>query len=198
MGCALRDLSQPLFVLKWAEEWAMGQGGEAALGTTAISAGSLPLLAYVPALPLEQLGDPSFCAAHHVRFPYMTGAMANGIASVDLVVAAARAGLLASFGAAGLRLSQIEAAIDRLETELGREHPYCFNLIHSPNEPSHEAAVVELYLRRGVRLVEAAAFLDLTLPAVRYRVHGIHRGANGEVVTPNRIIAKAHWDCGSN
>ena len=35
--------------------------------------------------------------------------------------------------------------------------------------------VVELYLRRGVRLVEAAAFLDLTLPAVYYRVKGIHR-----------------------
>jgi PfaD family protein len=47
-----------------------------------------------------------------------------------------------------------------------------------------------LYLRKRVRLVEAAAFLDLTLPAVLYRVHGIHRGADGEVIAPNRIIAK--------
>ena len=41
-----------------------------------------------------------------------------------------------------------------------------------------------------MRLVEASAFLDLTLPLVRYRVHGIHRTPDGTIVTPNRIIAK--------
>ncbi len=187
--CALHDLSQPLVVVKQEEGWAVGVGGVATLGGEAYSSEALPLLAYVPALRLAELGDPSFCDDHGLQFPYMTGAMANGIASVEVVMAAARAGVLGSFGAAGLRVGQIEAAIDRLEGELG-ELPWCFNLIHSPNEPSHEAAVVELYLRRRVRVVEAAAFLDLTLPAVWYRVHGIHRDADGEVVAPNRIIAK--------
>jgi PfaD family protein len=42
-----------------------------------------------------------------------------------------------------------------------------------------------------VRLVEASAYLDLTLPVVRYRVQGIHRDSSGRVVAPNRIIAKA-------
>ncbi len=51
-------------------------------------------------------------------------------------------------------------------------------------------AVVQLYLRRKIHLVEAAAYLDLTLPAVLYRVHGLHRDADGEIVAPNRIIAK--------
>ena len=41
-----------------------------------------------------------------------------------------------------------------------------------------------------MRIVEASAFLALTLPLVRYRVHGIRRGANGSIETPNRIIAK--------
>ena len=50
--------------------------------------------------------------------------------------------------------------------------PYAMNLIHSPGEPALEAAVVDLYLRRRVRLVEASAFLNLTLPVVRYRVSG--------------------------
>ena len=36
--------------------------------------------------------------------------------------------------------------------------------------------------------MEASAFLDLTLPVVRYRVAGIHRGSRGAVETPNRII----------
>ena len=68
--------------------------------------------------------------------------------------------------------------------------PHGFNLIHSPNEPDHENATVDLYLRRNVSLVEASAFLDLTLPLIRYRTHGIHADAEGRVVTPNKVIAK--------
>ena len=33
--------------------------------------------AYVPAMPLEALGDPAFCRDHGLRYPYVTGAMAN-------------------------------------------------------------------------------------------------------------------------
>ena len=185
---ALHDLSRGVFVLRGEDGCVLAQGGTARWGEASLSDGHA-ILAFAPALRLRDLGDPTFCTDHGIRFPYMTGAMANGIASCELVVAVARAGMLGSFGAAGLRVAQIEAAIDRLQTELG-ELPCCFNLIHSPNEPSHEMAVVELYLRRGVHLVEAAAYLDLTLPAVRYRVHGIHRGEDGRVVAPNKIIAK--------
>ncbi|RIK83406.1 MAG: 2-nitropropane dioxygenase [Planctomycetota bacterium] len=150
---------------------------------------SLPLRAIVPPLPIERLGDPAFLAAHRVRAAYMAGSMANGIASCELVEALAGEGLLASFGAAGLTVAEVSRAIDRLGA-LGNR-PRAFNLIHSPNEPAHEAAVVDLYLRRSVRLVEASAYLDLTLPVVRYRVAGIHVDATGRVVAPNKIIAKA-------
>ncbi len=68
--------------------------------------------------------------------------------------------------------------------------PYGFNLIHSPNEPDLEQAVVDLYLRRNVHLVEASAYLDLTLPIVQFRVHGIRRDPHGRVFTPNKVIAK--------
>lgn len=145
--------------------------------------------AYAPACRLEDLGDPSFCADHRIRYPYLAGAMANGIGSADIVEAMGRAGMLAFFGAAGLPVATVETAIDRIQKNL-RDTPYGFNLIHSPGEPNLERAVVELYLRRGVRLVEASAFLDLTLPVVRYRTHGIHRDSTGRIVTPNRVIVK--------
>lgn len=138
---------------------------------------------------MKHLGDPGFKADHRLRYAYVAGAMANGIASVELVEALARAGMLGFFGAAGLDLPRIEEAIDRLQRSLATE-PFGFNLIHSPNEPDHEAATVSLYLRRGIRLVEAAAYLRLTLPVVRYRVAGIFRDAEGRVVAPNRIVAK--------
>lgn len=145
---------------------------------------------YLPACRLEQLGDHSFCAEHRLRYPYVSGAMANGIGSVEIVEAMGRAGMLGIFGAAGLPLTAVDTAIDRLGRSLGNSVPHGFNLIHSPNEPELEAAVVARYLKRGVRLVEASAYLDLTLPVVRYRVHGIHRDESGRVVAPNRVIAK--------
>jgi PfaD family protein len=144
----------------------------------------------VPACRIEDLGDPAFRAGHRVRFACVAGAMANGIASVELVEAMGRGGMLGIFGAAGLPLARVEAAVDRLGRSLGSAHPYGFNLIHSPNEPELEAAVADLYLRRGVRLVEASAYLDLTLPVVRYRVKGLRRDAAGKVAAGNRIIAK--------
>jgi len=142
-----------------------------------------------PALKPENLGDESFRRDHRLRYAYVAGAMANGIASTRLVGEMAAAGMLSFFGAAGLSLERIEAAIDELARAIPGA-PYGFNLIHSPNEPALEADLADLYLRRGIRLVEASAYLRLTLPVVRYRVSGIRRDADGGIVTPNRIVAK--------
>ncbi|MCX7701062.1 MAG: PfaD family polyunsaturated fatty acid/polyketide biosynthesis protein, partial [Gemmataceae bacterium] len=151
--------------------------------------GSHPVVALLPPCPPETLGDPDFRREHGLRYAYVAGAMANGIGSCEIVEEMCRAGMLGFFGAAGLSPDRVAAAIDRLQARLG-DRPFGFNLIHSPNEPRLEAEIVELYLRRGVRLVEASAYLDLTLPVVKYRVAGIHRGPDGQPIAPNRIIAK--------
>lgn len=113
--------------------------------------------------------------------------MAKGISSVAMVEELGRAGMLGFFGAAGLPFSEVEAAVDHLS---GCGVPCGFNLIHSPHEPDLEQALAELYIRKGVRLVEASAFLALTLPLVRYRTHNIQRLPDGTICAPNRIIAK--------
>jgi trans-AT polyketide synthase/acyltransferase/oxidoreductase domain-containing protein len=143
---------------------------------------------FVPAVLPGNLGDASFRADHGLRCAYVCGAMANGIGSADIVEEMARAGMLGFFGAAGLSPGRVESAIDRLQQSVPHL-PHGFNLIHSPNEPELEQAVVDLYLRRGVRLVEASAYLDLTLPVVKYRTASIHE-ANGRIVAPNRVLAK--------
>lgn len=145
--------------------------------------------ATAPALLPEDLGDPAFRKEHGVRYAYATGAMANGIASVELVEAGAKAGLLSFFGSAGLGPDRVEAAVDRLQKSLGTT-PHGVNLIHSPNEPRLEEAVCDLLLRRGVRLVEASAFMGLTPAIVRYRLSGARRGADGRAVAPNKVVAK--------
>ena len=150
---------------------------------------TIPIIGSLAALPAANLGDRSFCDDHGIDYAYYTGAMANGIASVGMVEAVAHSGLLSFFGSGGLDLAEIEKAINQL-TERCPDKPFGFNLIHSPNEPKLEADTVQLYLDRNIRLVEAAAFLDVTLPLVRYRVSGISRDDGGQVVTPNHIIAK--------
>jgi len=145
--------------------------------------------AIVPPVLPRDLGDRTFLDELGLRYPYVTGSMANGIASVELVEAISRAGMLGFFGAAGLSVTRVRQAIDRLQASLGQQ-PFGFNLIHSPNEPRLEAEVAELYHTCGIRLVEASAYLDLTLPLVRYRLRGIHTGADGRVICPNRVIAK--------
>lgn len=193
---ALGRVREPFALLSDGEGFAVGRGGQTVLEPPAggLESGSWPVAAWAPACPPETLGDASFCRDLGIRFPYIAGAMANGIGSVEMVIAMARAGMIGFFGSAGLPLARVEEAIDRIQAELrtaeGGYLPHGSNLIHSPSEPNLEAGVVDLYLRKGVRLVSASAYLRLSLPLIRYRVHGIHRDEQGRIVTPNRVIAK--------
>jgi trans-AT polyketide synthase/acyltransferase/oxidoreductase domain-containing protein len=175
--------------------WAVASAGQAGLsneGAPVLSTGGdeIPsLLASAPALTIDQLGDPDFRAAYGVRFAYYTGAMANAIASEALVIAVGKSGILASFGAAGLSPARIEAAIERIQAALP-DGPYAFNLINSPYEPALEARTVELYLKHGIRTVEASAYLSTTPGLVRYRAAGLWLAPDGEIMIRNRIIVK--------
>ena len=184
---SLRRLREPLFVVEKNGTATTVSGGYASLCGDAAPSDSHPLLGYASSCTPEQLGDPGFCAELGIRYPYLGGSMAKGISSVAMAVELGAAGMLGFFGAAGLPLESVETALDKLATS---GVPYGVNLIHSPHEPELETALVELYIRKGVRLVEASAFLALTLSLVRYRLHGIHENGDGVIVTPNRIIAK--------
>ena len=187
---ALLRVTHPVSLLNLNGLLAVGRGGMITIGNKMPQEPNVfPLDAYAPPLHPENLGDPQFKKTHNLRYAYIAGAMANGITSVEMVEQTGRAGMVGFFGAAGLPLDEIEAAIDNLQQNL-KEIPFGFNLIHSPNDPELEAAVVQLYLRRGIRLVSTSAYLDLTIPLVYYRVKGIHRDKNGNVVCPNRVIAK--------
>ncbi len=186
---AIFSLREPLLLVRKEGALAAASGGAMAFDRRIAAPDACRVAGYAPALNPENLGDDAFCRDHGLRYPCLAGAMANGIGSPQLVEAMGRAGMLGFFGAAGLSLKRVEAAIDRLAQEIPGL-PYGFNLIHSPNDPALEADVAGLYLRRAVRLVEASAYLRLTLPVVRYRVSGIRRDPGGRIVTPNRIIAK--------
>jgi len=189
MGEALRHISSPLFLIRKNGEYLAETSGRAFIGTLPAAESAAPLAAYVmPVLP-ENLGDPGFCAELGIRYPYLGGSMAKGISSVKIAQELGSAGMLGFFGAAGLPYHEVAAALDQLKNSPGAP-PFGVNLIHSPQEPDLEEALVELYIKKGVDLIEASAFLSLTLTLVRYRLHGIRRQPDGTVHAPNRIIAK--------
>lgn len=149
----------------------------------------LDVLGVVPAVTPTALGDAQFCRDYGIKYAYLSGAMANGIASVDIVTAMGKAGFLGFFGAAGLHPRQVEMAINQLKQALG-DQPYGINLIHTPNELWWEEQIVDMLIAKGVRLVEASAYLNLSQAVVRYRLHGIYEDEQGRVITPNRVLAK--------
>ncbi|MFN6472142.1 MAG: PfaD family polyunsaturated fatty acid/polyketide biosynthesis protein [Nostoc sp. SerVER01] len=147
------------------------------------------ILIAVPPISTQQLGDPNFLNFHGVKYAYATGAMAQGIASEELVIALGKERILSSFGAGGLSPARVEAAINRIQQALP-QGPYAFNLLHSPSEPAIERGVVDLYLKYQVRTIEASAFLDLTDNIIYYRAAGLSLNAANQIEIKNKIIAK--------
>ncbi len=180
----LQDLERPL--------WAVRQDTRIGLAQADGFQGNGNLfdrLAFVPTMPITRLGDPSFMQAYGIHYPYYSGAMANAIASFEMVVALGKAGMLGSYGSAGVSPARIEDAIQRILQALPNG-PYMVNLIHSPNEPALERRLVELYLQYHVSVVEASAYMDLTYGVAHFRAAGLSRAVDGGIQIKNRIIAK--------
>ena len=191
------DLSDALPFIREPVHIVAEQGGRVgvARGGSIIDAGhangvpTLPLLATLPPIYPEWLGDRSFAEVHNLRFPYVAGAMANGICTTDIVIEMANAGMLGFFGAAGLHPDRISRELDTLDAALGTEKSWGSNLIHAPNEPTIEMATVELYLKRKVRRVSASAYMGLNPMIVRYAYSGIRRMADGRIHRDNFVFA---------
>lgn len=186
----IADINSPLFIVNAGNQMAVAKDGIISFdnNNSHIKSG-YPLEAYIPPLHPQSFGELQFKKNHNLRYAYIVGAMANGITSVQMVKAAGEAGMLGFFGAAGLSLDQVNQAIHELQNH-PTPLPFGFNLIHSPNDPELEMNLVRLYLKQGIHLISASAYLDLTLPLVYYRVKGIHSDQHGNPVCPNKIIAK--------
>jgi trans-AT polyketide synthase/acyltransferase/oxidoreductase domain-containing protein len=182
----LLEVEQPIWAVQAEGGVAIARGGWV---QSAGTPGGSKVLAFAPAVAIQGWGDPAFCRVYGTRHACYGGAMANGISSVEMVIALGKAGMMGSFGAAGLAPARVEAAILAVQKTLPGG-PYAFNLIFNPNEPALEQRAVELYLQYGVGVVEASAYLDLTLPLVQYRLSGLSQAPSGEVLIGRRLIAK--------
>lgn len=182
---------QPVHIVWGGPQYGVGAAADGTVRPWGMGGGALPLLGTLPALFPEWLGDRSFLAAHGVRFCYIAGEMANGIATKEMVIAMARAQMLGFFGSAGLSPDRVDREIAAIQGAIGPDSPsWGSNLIHSPEEPALEMNLVDLYVRRGVCRVSASAFMALQPSVVRYAAAGLHRGPDGSIQRKHHLFAK--------
>ncbi|MDR3204482.1 MAG: PfaD family polyunsaturated fatty acid/polyketide biosynthesis protein [Deltaproteobacteria bacterium] len=171
----LKDPTIPIYVKP---------GGD--LGT----AEDLNLSGIIPAVAPGNFGSKAFRKEFNLRYAYVGGSMVAGISSVAMVTALVDAGFLGVFGASGLSPAQVEEAVFKIKDELEEEQNFGSCLIHSPQDPQWEEKVVNIYLERGVNLIEASAFMQITPSLVRYRLKGLTLTPDEQIYTPNRVMAK--------
>ncbi|MBE7384598.1 MAG: PfaD family polyunsaturated fatty acid/polyketide biosynthesis protein [Leptolyngbya sp. SIO1E4] len=193
-GQALQEnMRSPVYIIvdPASQRLGLGLGGHLLARSAAPNTPGFLVRAAVPGLYPEQLGSEAFKQTHGLRFAYVGGSMALGIASPQLAIALARIGALGFYGSAGVSLNKLAATLEHLQNTLSCNGiPWGANLIHSPNSPHWEDQVVDLFLKYRVSRVEASAFMDLQPSLVRYACSGLQRDGAGHVVRQNYLFAK--------
>ncbi|MEC0405497.1 ACP S-malonyltransferase [Bacillus velezensis] len=137
-----------------------------------------------------RLGNEDFKKEYNIQYAYMTGSMYRGIASEQMVIKAAKAGMLGFFGTGGLSIERIGQAIGTIRSALRQGETFGMNLLHHMMSSDKEVRMIDLYLKNGIHLIEASAFMGITPALVIYRAKGLSRNHDGSVSVQNRIIAK--------
>jgi PfaD family protein len=189
---AVADIRSTLHVVSREQDGVRGlwAPGDRRVDEQACTAASCTKIATLSPQYPEWLGDRSWGQVHHARFPYVVGEMARGLTSIEMVIAGVKAGFAAFFGAAGLSPQVIDEAVTKLSATLGADGAWGSNLIHRPDDPAYEDAVVDVYLKRGVRRMSVSAFMSLTPAVVRYAASGLCRDVFGHVRRSNHVFAK--------
>ncbi len=135
-------------------------------------------------------GDDDFKKDYGIKYAYVAGGIHHGISSPDFVIRMAKAGLVAYFGTGGLAISQIESAIKQIQSSISEREGYGVSVICNNNHPDTENAIVDLLLEYQVQNVEVVDCIQATAALLRYRLKGLSRQPNGDVVSAHRILAR--------
>ncbi|MBT8420973.1 MAG: PfaD family polyunsaturated fatty acid/polyketide biosynthesis protein [Gammaproteobacteria bacterium] len=187
----LEDIRSPLTLILDTNSPRIGIVRDADIHTQSSVVNALPIQGILPPMYPEWLGDRGFSETHGVRFPYVGGEMALGISTPAMVIALGKAGMLGFLGSAGLAPEEIARQCREIQAELDPKGlPWGINLIHSPQEPQQEEALVGLALEFGITRMSVSAFMSLTPTVVYYACKGLARTPDGAIGRKNHLFAK--------
>lgn len=141
------------------------------------------ILCYYPPLPPERLGSPAFRREFGARF-------AVTAATSDPALAQA----LGEFGALAAlippqRPQEAEMTLARAQRAFGGKL-FALRTRRDPAYPERAEAMIELWARRGGRVLEAEGFSGPTPALALWRAETLSRDAEGASVSPRRLIAR--------
>ncbi len=137
-----------------------------------------------------KLGSSDFRKDYNIDYSYVAGSMYRGTASQELVTRMAKAKLLSFIGTGGLTLNQISDEIDTIQSKLSADETYGMNLLHNLNDPNFENQTVALYLNKGIKNIEASAFMQITEALAHFHISGLEQKADGSIINNHKILAK--------
>ncbi len=132
------------------------------------------------------LGSKEFKDDYNLKYAYLAGGMVRGITSKEMVVKLGKAGIMGYFGTGGFSIDEIDEGIQFIQNELKDGQAYGMNLLNGQLED----ATVDLYLKRAVTKIEAAAYMQVTPALVKYRLLGLSSNIDGSVMIKNQVMAK--------
>lgn len=136
------------------------------------------------------LGSKAFLDTYNVKYTYVSGSMYRGIASKELVVRMGKAKMLGFLGTGGMAFQEIEDSIHFIQSELSKGEAYGMNLIHDLLDPAAEMETVKLFIKNGIKIIEASAFMKITPALVYYRLKGLRKDKDGKVICDHKVMAK--------
>lgn len=146
------------------------------------------LLFQIPNMTAQDFGDADFKKDYGLKYALYGGAMANGIASADMVIALGKAGFMGSYGSGGMPLEIVEKEINKIKAALG-DKPYMINMLSNRNL-DEEMNLAKLLVEKNVPAVEASAYIVPSEALVYYRVKGLRQQTDDTITIPHKIIAK--------
>lgn len=138
----------------------------------------------------QKLGNISFRKDYNIKYNYVAGSMYKGTASKELVIRMAKARMLSFFGTGGLSLEEISKNINEIQNELSNNEVYGVNLLHNLGNPEFEMDQVKLYLSKGIKNIEASAYMHITESLAYFHIIGLSKTQDGKIVNNHKILAK--------
>jgi trans-AT polyketide synthase, acyltransferase and oxidoreductase domains len=164
--------------------------GQAAQGSPSINTDKADQFKIGKKIEPENLGSSEYKKVYKVKYAYAAGSMFRGVSSSKMVIALGKAGMMSYFGTGGLTLEQIEEEIKIIQKELKDDYSFGMNILNEVYNPENEKRIIDLYLKYGVKNVEASAYMQASSPLVKFRLKGLKKTLNGGIISENRIQAK--------
>jgi trans-AT polyketide synthase/acyltransferase/oxidoreductase domain-containing protein len=118
------------------------------------------------------IGAASFRERYGLGHACVAGSMYGGVSGVDMLSRLAKTGGMGFYGAGGRTMAEVERELGAVVAALGRDNPFGANLPYQQADPARELALTDLYLRLGVRVIEASGHLEITPAVVKFRLKG--------------------------